>query len=159
MARGTAILVALAAALAVAPPAAADQAKSVTATGTGQAKVTPKNRNSNASIQAAVDAAHTAGISGALAEAHEYALDYARATGLTLGSVISVTDASNGGGFYGPGPFFYGPFGPNQYCGEEPRPVFKTVDGKRKVVRVKRVHTCIVPPFEFVTLSVTFAAT
>lgn len=159
MSRGTAVLASLVAALTVAAPAAADQPKSVTATGTAQAKVTPKNRNSNASIQAAVDAAHKAGISGALAEAHEYALAYAQATGLTLGSVISVSDQSNGGGYYGPGPFFYGPFGPNQYCGLEPRPVFKTVGGKRKQVGVKRVHTCVVPPFEFVTLSVTYSAT
>ena len=158
MSRGPVTLASLAAALVLAAPAVADQAKSVTATGTGQVTVKPKNRNNNASIKAAVDAAHAAGISGALDEAHEYALDYAKATGLTLGSIISVSDQSNGGGYFGPGPGFFGPFGPNQFCGTFPRPVFKVVNGKRKVVRVKRVRQCIVPQFEFVTLTVTYAA-
>ena len=39
----------------------------------------PKNRRSNASIAAAVDAARKASIGGALMEAHEYAIDYAQA--------------------------------------------------------------------------------
>ena len=159
MSRGLALIVPLVAGLAIAAPAAADQSKSVTATGTNQVKVTPKNRHSNSSIAAAVDAAHKAGISGAFDEAHEYALQYAHAAGLTLGSVISVSDAAgNQGGYYFGGPFF-GPFGPGQYCGKTSRPVFKVVGGKRKLVRVKKVHTCFVPPFEAVSLTVTYSAT
>jgi hypothetical protein len=159
MSRPLLSLGAIAAALSVAAPAAADQPKSVTATGTKLVKVVAKNRNSNSSIQAAIEAAETAGISGAMASAHEYALRYAAAAGLTLGSVISVSDAqSNGGAYYGPGPFF-GPFGPNQYCGTVTRPVIKVVHKKRKAVGVKQVHVCFPPPFEATTLTVTYAAT
>lgn len=156
MSRVWVALVPLVAALVIAAPAAADQ--SVTATGTAQVKVTPKNRHNEASIEAAVEAAHKAGISGALSEAHEYALEYAQATALTLGSVLSVTDAqANGPGYYGFG--FFGPFGPNQFCGKIAQPVFKVVNGKRKLKRVKRVYTCFVPPFEAVSLTVTYSAT
>jgi uncharacterized protein YggE len=158
MSRVSFVVAATVAALMAATPAAADQAKSITATGTDQVKVVPKNRNSNSSISAAVDAARKAGIAGAMSEAHEYAGDYARAAGLTLGAVSSVSDAQNNGfSYYGPGPFF-GPFGPNQFCGKAPQPVFSTVNGKRKLVRVKRVHRCFVPPFEVTSLTVTFAA-
>src|SRR5947209_16326611 len=99
---------AVAASLLAAAPALGEsqsEGKTVTATGTGQARVTPADRHSNASIVAAFDAARKAAIGGALSDAHEYALDYAKGTGLTLGSVISVTDAQNNG-FYGPGSFF-----------------------------------------------------
>jgi hypothetical protein len=145
------------AALAVAAPAAADQAKSITATGTSQERVTPKNRNSNASIAAAVEKARKAGISGAFKDAHEYALDYAKAAGLTLGRIISVSDAQNSGQGYYVGAFF-GPFGPNQFCGEVTRPITKVVAGKRKQVGVKHIHRCFVPPFQATTLTVTYAA-
>ena len=158
MARGSFALPAIIAALTAPAPALADQAKSITATGTGQVKVVPKNRNSNASIVAAVDAARKAGIAGAMSEAHEYAEDYAQAAGLTLGAVISVSDAqANRPFYYGPAPFS-GPFGPNQYCGNVPQPVFSLANGKRKLVRIKRVHRCFVPPFAVTTLTVTFAA-
>jgi uncharacterized protein YggE len=148
----------VAAALVAAAPAVAQspqtQDKTVTATGTGQAPVHPKNRHSNASIAAAVDAAHRAAIGSALDEAHEYALDYAKGTGLTLGGVISVSDAT-ANGFYGPGAFF-GPFGPNQYCGTTEQPVGKVVPGIRP--KLKKVHRCFVPPVSYTTLTVTFAA-
>ena len=157
MSRVSVVVASLVAALAIAAPAAADQ--SVIATGTAQVKVTPKNRNSESSIQAAVDAAHKAGIAGALKEAREYASQYAQASGLTLGSVVSVSDAlANGPGYYG-GFGFFGPFGPNQFCGDFRRPVFKVVGGKRTVKGSKRVHTCFVPPFEAVSLTVTYSAT
>jgi hypothetical protein len=92
--------------------------------------------------------------------AHEYALKYAAAAGLTLGGVVSVSDAQSNGVGFGPyGPFgFYGPFGPNQYCGTERQPVFKVVHKKHKLVRFKSVHVCFVPPFEATSLVVTYAA-
>src|SRR5947209_12291292 len=144
--------------LAVAPSTAAAQAGSVTATGTGQTRVLPSNRRSNASIAAAYDAARRASITGAIAQAHEYALQYAHALGMTLGPAVSVSDQQSGG-FYGPGGYFGGPFGPGRFCGTLRQPVFKTVSGRRKVVRTKRVHRCIVPRFAYTTLSVTYAAT
>jgi hypothetical protein len=147
-----------AAALLSAAPAIAADPSSVTATGTGQTRVLPKNRHSNASIEAAYEAARKASIKGALSQAREYALQYASAVGLTIGPVTSVTDAPNGGGYYGPGPFF-GPFGPNQFCGTVRQPIFKNAaHGRRRLVGTKKVHRCFVPRFAFVSLTVTYSA-
>jgi uncharacterized protein YggE len=141
-----------------AAPAAAAQPDTVTATGTGQSKVQPRNRNDNASIAAAYDVARHAAIAGAISEAHEYAVDYAHALGMTLGAVTSVSDAQNNG-FYGPSQFF-GPFGPNQFCGTLRQPIFKREKGgRRKVVGTKQVHRCFVPRFAYTTLTVTYSAT
>ena len=141
---------------AIAQPAQSSSAQTITATGTAQTRVVPKNRQSNASIAAAVDKARKASIAGALKEAHEYALDYAKAVGLTLGSVISVSDAQNSSGVYGPGPILIGPFGPGQYCGTTQQVVGKPVKGQRP--KTKKVHRCFVPPFAYETLTVTYSA-
>jgi hypothetical protein len=138
-------------------PAAAAQTSTVTATGTSQSVVHPRDRHNNNSIVAAFDAARQASIAGALKQAHEYALDYATAVGLTLGSVVSVSDAQNFP-FYGPGQFI-GPFGPNQFCGTLRQPIFKKgKNGRRRVVGTKKVHRCIVPRNASVTLTVTYSA-
>lgn len=130
--------------------------KTVTATGTGQARVHPKNRHSNSSIAAAVDAARKAAIGSAFNEAHEYAVDYAKQAGLTLGSVISVSDAQ-ANGFYGPGPgFFYGPFGPGKYCGTLRQVVGRPAPGTKP--KFKKVHRCFVPPVAYTTLTVSYSA-
>jgi uncharacterized protein YggE len=131
--------------------------QTITATGTGQARVRPSDRHSNASIAAAYDKARHAAIGSALSEAQEYATDYARGVGMTLGSVISVSDAQSGPYVYGPGAFL-GPFGPGKFCGKEPVPVFKKVNGKRKLVRFKKEHRCVVPAFADITLMVTYSA-
>ena len=152
---------AVAAALVAATPAVAQspqtQDKTVTATGTGQARVHAKNRHSNASIAAAVDAARRAAIHSALHEAREYAGDYAKATGLKLGGVSSVTDAT-ANPFYGPfGPgTTIGYFGPNQYCGTTQQIVGRFVPGTQP--KFKSVHRCFVPRFASITLTVTFSA-
>ena len=149
----TAIL--LGAAPALAQPAPSSTGDTVTATGTAEMRVLPKNRHSNASIAAAVDRAHKASIGGALKQAHEYAEDYAKAVGLKLGSVMSVSDVTNN--FYGPGPFGIAPFGPGQYCGTVRRLIGRPVKGQRP--KVKTVHRCFVPRFASATLSVTYSAT
>ncbi len=147
------------AALLAATPAVAAQTSSVTATGTGQTTVVPKDRHSNASIAAAYEAAQKASIKGAIGNAHEYALDYARAVGLTLGPVVSVSDQQTAG-FYGYGPGgFLGPFGPGQFCGTERQPIFKQVNNRRKLVGFRKVHRCIVPKFAYTTLTLTYSAT
>ena len=160
MPRRLLVLIGIVAGLTWAAPAVAASAGSVTATGTKLVKVVPTNRKSNSSIQAAVGAAQKAGISGALLAARENAVSYAKAAGLTLGAIISVSDVqNNGGGFYGPyGGGFYGPFGPNKYCGIQRRPVFRIVNKKRKLVRFKKVHACVVPPYQATTLTVTYNA-
>jgi len=134
--------------------AGAAQAQTVTATGTGQARVLPKNRHNNPSIVAAVDAAHKKSIGSAISEAHEYAVDYATAVGLTLGSVMSVSDVQTNS-FYGPGQIS-GPFGPDQYCGTVEQLVGRPAKGKRP--KFKKVHRCIVPRFAYTTLTVTYSA-
>lgn len=149
-------LVPVIALLAAAAPATADQSQSVTATGTAQIKVEPKNRKSEASIEAAVEAARQAGIPAAIKDAHQYALKYANAAGLTLGAIESVSDATANAFGYGIG--FYGPFGPNQFCGTIRRPIVKVVGGKHKVVGTKKLHRCFVPPFIATALTVTYAA-
>ena len=136
--RISAILLTGCATLAVAgAPAAAAQSSSVTATGTNQSVVHPRDRDNNASIVTAYDAARQAAIGGALKQAHEYALAYAKAVGLTLGPVVSVSDAQNSV-FYGPGQFI-GPFGPDQFCGTLRQPIFKKgKNGRRKVWAPRR---------------------
>jgi uncharacterized protein YggE len=146
---------AVTAALVAAAPAGAQQAQSITATGTGQARVHAKNRNSNASIVAAVDGARKVAVRSALKQAREYAGTYAAATGMTLGRVISVSDQSSNG-FYGYGGPFLGPFGPNQYCGTTFQIIGRPVRGQRP--KVKKVHRCIVPRFAYATLTATYAA-
>jgi uncharacterized protein YggE len=154
---GAAVIVALLFATpAVAQPGQSQSGDTITATGTGQTRVLPKNRHSSASIAAAVDAARKASIAGALEEAHEYALDYAKAVGFTVGGVISVSDVQTNG-FYGPGPAAgIGPFGPGQYCGTVRQLVGRPVNGRKPTFR--KVHRCFVPRFAYTTLSVTYAA-
>jgi uncharacterized protein YggE len=139
---------------AIAQSATSSTAQTITATGTAQKPVLPKNRNSNASIAAAVKRAHKASIAGALKEAHEYAVLYAKAVGMTLGTVISVSDAQNGF-FYGPGTIV-GPFGPGRFCGTITRVIGRPVKGQKP--KLKRVHRCLVPQFASATLTVTYAA-
>ena len=152
--------VAIAAALIVATPAVAQPATSasgdtITATGTGQDRVVPKNRNSNASIAAAYDRARKASIRRALKEAHEYAADYAKAVGLKLGGVMSVSD-SPANGFFAYGPGVIGPFGPGQFCGTVRQVVGKPVKGQKPTL--KSVHRCDVPRFAYISLTVTYSA-
>jgi len=160
MSRGLSVLLTLSAItlLSAAPAVAAAASSSVTATGTGQVRVLPTDRHNNASIAAAYQAARRASIVRALSDAHQYALDYARHAGLTLGQPLSVSDQQPGGGFYGPGPGFFGPFGPGQFCGTVRQPIFKHLKHRQKVVGFKKVHRCFVPPFAFTTLTVTYSA-
>lgn len=146
-----------------AAPAAAATATTVTATGSDAVKVVPKNRKSNASIVAAVSAAQQAGVGGAVTDAHKYAVEYAAAVGFTLGDPIAISDVQSNNGYY-VGPFgsgnFQGPFGINRYCGVQVRYQVKRVSGTKrfKVVHRRKVHVCIVPPYETTTLTVTYAA-
>ena len=103
-----------------------------------------RGRHNNASIVTAYDAARQAAIGGALKQAHEYALAYAKAVGLTLGPVVSVSDAQNSA-FQGPG-LFFGPFGPNQFCGTLRQPIFKKgKNGRRKLWAPRRCTAASCP--------------
>jgi hypothetical protein len=155
MVLGAAIVAALmVAGPAVAQPALTASGDTVTATGTGQARVVPKDRNSNASISAAYDRARKAAVGSALKEAHEYAVQYAKAVRLKLGGVMSVSDAQASGFYYGPG--ISGPFGPGQFCGTVRERVGTPAKGQKPTI--KSVHRCFVPRFAFISLTVTYSA-
>lgn len=153
----------LAAALTVASPASADQVKSITATGTGTARVVVAKPLTDASIQAALEVATKAAAVNAIRDAHGLALVYAKAAGLTLGTVVSVSDAQNGNSgfaYYGPGPFFGGPGGPGQFCRQVPVGAFKRIRRDPQAVIVDRRHrrVCFVPRSTSDSLSVTYSA-
>jgi uncharacterized protein YggE len=152
------------AAAAAAPSALADTtppAKSVTATGTGSVKVKPANRHSNASIAAAEAAAQKAAVPLAIDDAKQNAQLYASAAGLTLGSIVAVTDVNPGGPFYPPFGDQGGPFGPGKYCGTIRRPVKPIPPGpvSPRRLKFKKLHRCFVPSPATETLTVTWSAT
>jgi uncharacterized protein YggE len=147
--------------LAVSSPAwgaASASGGSITASGTGESRVLPKDRNNNASIVAAYDAAKRASVGGAVAEAHEYAALYANSVGLTLGAVTSVSDQpSPFFGYGGPGNAG-GYFGPGQFCGTIRQPIVVRTGHRFKIKGFKVRHRCFVPRFAYTTLSVTYSA-
>jgi hypothetical protein len=121
--------------------------------------VAPKDRTHEGPIRAAVEAAEAKALPHAMAAAREKATALARLSGLTLGAIVSVSDAQTSP--YGPfGYGFYGTFGPDRFCGTVRTAVFRTdkTTGKRKRVGFRTHHTCRVPPIVTSSLTVTFAA-
>jgi len=152
------------AAVAVLVPAAGAQtppAKSVTTIGIGTAKVTPKDRQDNASIKEAVDAADAAARPKAIDEARERATELAQAGGLTLGGITSISEASSFP-YYGPYGVPYGlqgTFGPGKFCGNiRTSHIKRDSNGHVRRVLGKRHRVCRFPPSINVSLTVTFAA-
>ena len=144
------------------------EGETVSAYGTGQVTVTPKNPKSEKSIRAAVAAAQQRSLPLAVENARANAQAIADAAGLTLGGVMTVAQQINPyliggfGGFGGgivltPGSGIVGPFS-GKFCGRVSRPVFKKVNGKRKVVRRVHERRCFVPGAVANTLEVTFHA-
>jgi Protein of unknown function (DUF541) len=140
------------------PASAAAQGRTVEATGVASVKVeAPKDRTHEGPIRAAVEAAEAKALPRALADARATAAELAKLSGLTLGGVESISNASTSP--YGPYGF-YGTFGPDRFCGTIRTAVFKRgKDGKRHRVGSRTRHTCRVPPTVTSTLTVTFAAT
>jgi hypothetical protein len=130
--------------------------RTLEATGVASVKVkAPSDRTHEAPIRAAVEAAEDKALPRALADARSKATDLARLSGLTLGAIVSISDAPTSP--YGPFGF-YGTFGPDRFCGTIRTVVFKRgKDGKRHRVGTRTRHTCRVPPFVTSSLSVTFA--
>jgi hypothetical protein len=146
--------------LALLPASAAAQqpaGRTVAATGVASVKVkAPSDRTHEAPIRAAVEAAEEKALPRALADARGKAAELAKLSGLTLGGIESISDAAASP--YGP--FFYGSFGPDRFCGTIRTSVFKRgKDGKRHRVGSRTRHTCRVPATVTSTLTVTFAAT
>jgi Protein of unknown function (DUF541) len=160
MSRSRCLLVA--SAIAVLSPATAQAQqpapeRTVAATGVASVKVKPpSDRTHEAPIRAAVEAAEEKALPRAINEARSKAADLARLSGLTLGAIVSISDSSSPA--YGP--FFYGTFGPDRFCGTVRSAVYKRdANGKRRRVGTRTRHTCRVPPTVTSTVSVTFAAT
>lgn len=133
--------------------------RTVAAQGVASVKVVaPKDRKHEAPIRAAVEAAEAKALPRAMAAAREKATELARLSGLTLGSIISISDAQTSP--YGPFGF-YGTFGPDRFCGTVRTAVFRTdkTTGKRKRVGFRTRHTCRVPSTVTSSLTVTFSAT
>jgi hypothetical protein len=132
--------------------------RSVAAQGVASVKVVaPKDRQHEAPIRAAVEAAEAKALPRAVAAARETATELAKLAGLTLGPIISISDAPSS--VYGPFFGFYGTFGPDRFCGTIRTPVFKRNKAGRRVRTGTRTrHTCRVPATVTSTVTVTFAA-
>src|SRR5512133_244642 len=133
--------------------------RSVAAQGVASVKVVaPKDRRHEGPIRAAVEAAEAKALPRAMVAAREKAATLARLSGLTLGAIVSVSDAQ-----VSPyGPFgFYGTFGPDRFCGTVRTAIIRTdkTTGKRKRVGFRTHRTCRVPSTVTSSLTVTFAAT
>ena len=126
-------------------PVPTTPALTVVGAGTGTAKVTPKDRTSDKSIQAAVERAEQAALPPAFADAKAQAGELAAQAGVTLGALVSISNAAASQIFYGP----YGAtgsFGPNKWCGTvRTRPSTIGKDGKRHYGKVRSRRACRFP--------------
>jgi Protein of unknown function (DUF541) len=161
MSRSRCLLVASSLAVLMPASAAAQQpapARTVQAAGVASVKVkAPSDRTHEAPIRDAVEAAEAKALPLAIADARSKAAELARLSGLTLGPIVSISDAPTTP--YGPFDF-YGTFGPDRFCGTIRRPVFERgKDGRRHRVGTRTRHTCRVPQTVTSTLTVTFSAT
>jgi hypothetical protein len=147
------------AALPPATAAAQEPTRSVTAQGVASVKVTPpSDRKHEAPIRAAVEAAADKALPRAIADARAKAAQLAKLAGLTVGPIVSISDAPTSP--YGPFFGFYGTFGPDRFCGTIRTSIFKrNKAGKRVRVGSRSRHTCRVPSTVTSTVNVTFAAT
>ena len=135
------------AAVAGAQEPAAPPQRTIVAAGTGLAKVTPKDREDNASIVAAVEAAEQRALPRAFTDAREQAAELATQAGVTLGTLLTVSNGpANAGIVYGPFGSYGGSFGPNQYCGTvKTRTVTRDKQGKRHLGKPHSKRVCRFP--------------
>jgi hypothetical protein len=133
-------------------------ARTVEAQGAVSVKVTaPSDKKHEAPIRAAVEAAEAKALPRAIDAARAHAADLARLSGLTLGAIVSISDAPSSP--YGPFFGFYGTFGPDRFCGTIRTSVLKRdKNGKRHRVLGPSHRVCRVPRTVTSTVTVTFAA-
>ncbi len=149
-------LIVLGAVMLASPPAASAQAPppTLTATGTASAVPDPANTRSETSIRAAVEAAEASTLPRAVADARAHATALAAAAGLTLGALVSISDAAGS-----PYPYF-GPLGtfPNgRYCGRVRRTRTVVRNGVRRRVSAGTRRVCRVPPQVVSSVQLTYA--
>ncbi len=145
-------------ALATGARAQAPAPPTITASGTAQVEPKPQDRNDEASIRTAVDAANAKALPRAVADARRHAADLAAAAGLHLGALLSISDSPTA-----VLPYFIsfqnGTFGEGHFCGRIRNT--KTVvgsNGVRRRVATKGTHKiCRVPPYVVASVSLTFA--
>ena len=149
-------LIALGAVMLAFPAAASGQATppTLTATGTASAVPDPANPRNESSIRAAVEAAEASALPRAVADARAHATALAAAAGLTLGGLISISDAAaNPYSFYGP----VGTFPNGRYCGRVRRTRTVVRDGVRRRVPASTRRVCRVPPQVVSSVQLTYA--
>jgi uncharacterized protein YggE len=153
-------------ALAFAAPAGAQQPAvspgTLTVVGTGEVTPTPRDRNSSASIAAAVEQARNAALPRAIGNGRGRAAALASATGLTLGPLLAVAETASLSSVVFPYPTPYGEngtFGPGRYCGTIRRATFtRDAAGNRKRTGLRSVRSCRVPREVTRSITMTFAA-
>jgi uncharacterized protein YggE len=133
--------------------------RTLIAAGQGAVKVTPKDRDSNASIVAAVNAANAKALPLAIKDARTQAAQLATAAGVTLGALVTVSNSAPvTGPFYGPYYPVTGTFGPNQFCGKvTTRPSHIDKSGKRVFGKPRTRRTCRIPATIQRSVQLTFA--
>jgi hypothetical protein len=139
--------------------ATAQEGITVSAVGVGQVGVDPADRDSEASIRRAVNAAKPQAVRLAIRNARAEARAMAEGAGLVLGPLVSIKNPQSP--YFGPGPYVYTRFGPNQYCGMVTRAVRRRDPdtGRRVVVRRVRERRCDVPRVIPASVELTFSAT
>jgi hypothetical protein len=149
----------LVAVLALAPAASAQSLdRTIVSVGAGQVTVAPQDRTSNDSIAAAVHDAYAAALPKAVSDARDDAAELAKAAGVSLGELLTISNAPIQA-FYGP---FFGPqlgtFGPGKFCGNVRRAIVHTDQaGRRRVTGFRTRHTCRVPSSVTRQVTLTFA--
>ncbi|MDA0182069.1 SIMPL domain-containing protein [Solirubrobacter phytolaccae] len=148
-------LVAVVGLLLLAAPAAQAQAPAtLSATGLAQEPVTPEDNKSETSIREALEAARAKALPRAITDAKRRAQELATAGSVTLGTLVGITDGGQASAF---GPYVYGSFGPNKYCGNVANYKTVTRNGRRQRVRVKGTHrVCRYPRQVYASATVTF---
>jgi uncharacterized protein YggE len=141
-------------------PAPAPPQRTLVSAGTGQVRVTPKDRQDNASIAKAVDDADAKALPAAIADAKQEAQELATAAGVTLGTLLSISNTVAQPGYFGPYYGINGTFGPGRYCAQIRTVRFvKGKDGKRHRVTTPKHKVCRVPPFVTRQVQLTYALT
>jgi uncharacterized protein YggE len=135
--------------------------RTLVAVGSGTVSVTPNDKNSNASIVAAVKSAEGKALPAAYKDAQAQAAALAAAGGVTLGPVISLANsAAAGNAFFGIGVYgtTYGSFGRNTYCGNIRTRTSKVgKDGVRHYGPFRTRRVCRAPNVVQRTVQLTYA--
>jgi uncharacterized protein YggE len=138
-------------------PAAAPQ-RTIVADGNAIAKVTPKDKNSNASIVAAVAAAEQRALPLAYQDAQKQATNLAHVAGVTLGTLLTVSNEAPTSPYFGPFGSTGGTFGPDAYCGNiRTRSSKIGKDGKRHYGTFRTHRVCRFPSTIGRTVELTYA--